>query len=382
MKLGILGGTFNPIHNSHLYLAREFARRLELDKVLLVPVYTPPHKDSAELAPPSDRLNMCRLAAEGCDLLDVSDWEISRQEKSYTYLTLGHLRREYPGAGLYLLMGADMFLTVQSWRCPESIFGDAVLCAAAREHEQYSKLTAHREVLENLGARSTVLEIPPKPLSSTAVRSAAAQNKSLSEMVPYTVEQYIRLHGLYGLSAVYEKTLTEMLSEKRLAHSRNVRDRAVHLARIHGADESKAALAGLLHDIYRDAENNAQLKYLSECGIILDDAALKHPAVWHGICGAEFVKRHFKITDDDIISAIRYHTTGRANMTELEKIIYLADGTSIDRKYKEAENYRALADESLDEAMYVFLKWGIKNYSGTKDTLEAYNYFDTKRKGN
>lgn len=197
MKIGILGGTFNPIHNSHLYLAEAFREALGLDKLLLIPTNTPPHKSARGLAPAADRLAMCRLAAEGRAYLEVSDYEAGRGEPSYTYRTLEYLRSVYPGDTLYFLMGADMFLTILEWRNPERIIGSAVLCAAARQPGELPALEAQQKRLEPLGARCRVLTLPPKPLSSTQVREAVMAGKSIANMVPAAVADYIKTHGLY-----------------------------------------------------------------------------------------------------------------------------------------------------------------------------------------
>lgn len=197
MKLGILGGTFNPIHNSHLYIARSYAEKLELDRVLLIPTHTPPHKPDKSLAPPEDRLAMCRLAVEGEKRLSVCDYEIRRAGKSYTLHTLEYLREKHSDAELYFLMGADMFLTVQAWYRPERIFELAILCATAREPGELAALEAHRPVLEAMGARCRVLELQPRPLSSTQVRACVKAGEKLDDLVPPNVAQYIRERGLY-----------------------------------------------------------------------------------------------------------------------------------------------------------------------------------------
>ena len=199
MKIGILGGTFNPIHNSHLYLAQQFVHALALDKLLLIPTYTPPHKSAADLAEPAHRLAMCRLAAQeqGAGFA-VCDYEITRAEKSYSYITLAYLAEEYPGSELFFLMGTDMFLTVQHWYKTECIYKAATLCAAARQPEEWAALQAHRPLLEQEGAKTIILEIEPKPLSSTEIRAKAARSEDLTGLVPPSVAQYIAAHHLYG----------------------------------------------------------------------------------------------------------------------------------------------------------------------------------------
>lgn len=197
MKLGVLGGTFNPIHNSHLYLVRVFLQSLGLDRLLLVPACRPPHKEAPRLEEGVHRLAMCRIAAAGFAKVEVSSFEIDRGGRSYTVDTLEHLRREYPGAQLYLLMGGDMFLTVREWRRAGRLMELAVLCAAAREPGERKALEAHRRVLEAEGARCLVLDIPAKPMSSTRIRRLLAGGEDASGLLPPGVYAYIQTHKLY-----------------------------------------------------------------------------------------------------------------------------------------------------------------------------------------
>ena len=120
-KIGLYGGTFHPIHEAHVHLVKDFADRLGLDQILLMPTFQPPHKQAHQLASPEDRLAMCRLAAAGDQRIQVSDLEIRRAGKSYTAETMEELHRLYPGNQWYLLMGEDMFLTVEHWYRPETI---------------------------------------------------------------------------------------------------------------------------------------------------------------------------------------------------------------------------------------------------------------------
>jgi nicotinate-nucleotide adenylyltransferase len=197
MKTGVLGGTFNPIHNSHLYLAGQWKNQLGLDRILLIPTYTPPHKPDSALIAVEHRLAMCALAAEGIAHLEVCDYEAKRAEKSYSYRTLEHLREENPEDELFFLMGADMFLTVQNWYMPERIYAQAVLCGAAREDGELAAMEAHRPFLEERGARTELLRAEAKPLSSTQIREVVAVGGDISGMVPRAVAEYIYKHGLY-----------------------------------------------------------------------------------------------------------------------------------------------------------------------------------------
>lgn len=201
MRIGIYGGTFNPIHSGHLHILREFIRRLSLDRVLLVPTGTPPHKKAPELASNEDRLAMCALAVKEIREVpvEVSRIEFDRRGKSYSADTLTSLKEEHPHDELFFLMGEDMFLTVDHWYRPEVICARAALCASPRSADGLGKLMAQAKSLKvKFGARCFVEDIPYFAVSSTEIREKAARGESLAGMVPRGVEEYIRSHEIYG----------------------------------------------------------------------------------------------------------------------------------------------------------------------------------------
>ncbi len=176
----------------------------------------------------------------------------------------------------------------------------------------------------------------------------------------------------------YETILRPLLSEKRLHHSICVAKAAVELARRWGADENKAYTAGMLHDIMKDTPREKQLKYMQEFGIILSDIQKKTPKIWHQMCGAAYLEHRLGIQDRDILDAVRYHTTGRAGMSLLEKVIFTADYISDDRDYDGVEELREAAFRSLEEAMLIGLSFTVEDLASQKlpiasDTFMAYN---------
>ncbi|NLJ30233.1 MAG: nicotinate (nicotinamide) nucleotide adenylyltransferase [Clostridiales bacterium] len=195
-KTGVYGGTFNPIHNGHIHLAKQFAQQLGLDRVLLIPAFVPPHKFAPDLAPAEHRLAMCRLASPGT-LLEVSDMEIRRKGASYTCETLRELKKRNPEDELYLLMGEDMFLTVQDWCHPEVLYSLSVLCAAPRSGDGTARILEQVNRLERAGAKTAVCNIQYLPVSSTMVRGAVKKGESIAGMVPAAVAEYIRENQLY-----------------------------------------------------------------------------------------------------------------------------------------------------------------------------------------
>nr|WP_319488288.1 nicotinate (nicotinamide) nucleotide adenylyltransferase [uncultured Caproiciproducens sp.] len=195
-KIAVFGGTFNPIHNGHIHLAKQFAKLLGTEKVLLIPTYQPPHKRIQNLAPSKDRLQMCRLACEE-SIFEVSNLELKRRGRSYTADTLRELKKIDPNSELYLITGEDMFLTLKSWYEAETIFRLAVLCAAPRSSDGLQPLLDYAEILKRNGARTFVQNIEYLPISSTMVRDAVRSGKSIAGLVPPKVADYIAKNKLY-----------------------------------------------------------------------------------------------------------------------------------------------------------------------------------------
>ncbi len=198
MKTGILGGTFNPIHKAHIYLAKKYCEGLKLDTLVFVPTFIPPHKSSKHLADAQQRLEMCELAIRDYPHFEICDYEILNEGKSYTYRTLKYLSELHPGSELFLLMGADMFFTVQDWRHPEEIYKMATICAAEREFGEFAALQAQADMLRIKGARCKILEMKPMPLSSTMIREGMKAGEDVSGLLDPAVLDYIRRNRLYA----------------------------------------------------------------------------------------------------------------------------------------------------------------------------------------
>lgn len=176
----------------------------------------------------------------------------------------------------------------------------------------------------------------------------------------------------------YTQHIRERLSDYRFKHSVNVSKEAVRLAIKYGGDVEKAELAGLLHDVMKDAGKKEQLALIEKYGVRLNEVEQNAPKLWHAIAGAVYVRKVLKIRDKDIVNAVRYHTTARAGMSLLEKIVYIADYTSEERDYKGVEKMRKASNVSLEYAMEEALAFGIEARAEDHtaihpDTFEAYN---------
>ena len=194
MRIGILGGTFNPPHNGHILLIKRIERKLKLDKVIVIPSNLPPHKDISENYP-THRMNMTKLAFPD---YTVSDIEIKRGGKSYTYETLEQLKSLYPDDELYFICGSDMFLTFDEWKCPERIFKIAVVVTSARFYLEYFKLIRKKLFLKKkYGAKTRIVYFKPYVISSTELREMAKNDADIDSHVPQCVSAYIKENGLY-----------------------------------------------------------------------------------------------------------------------------------------------------------------------------------------
>lgn len=180
-----------------------------------------------------------------------------------------------------------------------------------------------------------------------------------------------------------KELLKGRLTEKRYYHSLCVADEAKRLAKRYRVDENKAYLAGLLHDITKNSSENEHLKIFSDSAIILSDIEKNALKLWHAISGAAYVEKVLNVNDKEIISAIRYHTTAKENMSVFEKVLYIADFTSADRDYDDVDVMRRLCDESLESAMKYALNYTIrelcdKNAAIHPDTFMAYNQLNLR----
>lgn len=187
-RIGILGGTFDPIHIGHLILAQEAHIRLRLDKVVFVPAATPPHKDPQSVAPASHRLHMVELAVSGDPRFEVSDVELRRPGRSYTVDTLRHMRRLWPDVQLFLLIGVDNLKELTTWKEYEALFQLSRIVVAYRPGtEPGGELTE----------RVRFLPIPMVAISASEIRARVAKGEPIRYLVPPEVEWYIREQGLY-----------------------------------------------------------------------------------------------------------------------------------------------------------------------------------------
>jgi nicotinate-nucleotide adenylyltransferase len=368
-RIGIYGGTFNPPHIGHIRGAAQAIEALNLDKLLLIPDRIAPHKQlPGNSATAQQRLEMITLSAAPYPKMEVSDIELKREGVSYSYITVRQIRQQYPDAKLYLLMGTDMFTSFLTWKNPEDIMSNAVLAVMCRgEKGEKAAIDAQKQTIEAMGYEVELIENRVTAISSTQLRRLLAF-RCAGEFLPEGVLEYIRENRLYDTRAPWknlpmeelEQVVVSLLNPNRVAHVLGCRDAAVALAKRWGADETDAARAAILHDVTKAIDGPLQLTLCSAYGKILNDFSRKYPKTLHALTGSMVAERIFG-ENENVVSAICHHTTGRADMTLLEKIIYVADYMEPNRAFPGVEKLRELAFADLDEALKLGLNMTLEH---------------------
>lgn len=354
MKIGIYGGTFDPPHRGHTEAAASAVKALGLDRLIVIPTFTPPHKELADMtAGASARLHMVRLAMNSVPETEVSSIEIDRGGKSYTADTVKTLRELYPNDELYLIIGSDMVESFRHWRNTDEIISRVTIAALSRTGDDNDHIMYLLDALSReLGAKTAYIPNDAIVISSAELRVLLPQRKG-RECLSDSVYSYIISHRLYGarpdFSWLREKAYS-MLKPNRVPHVRGCEEEAVRLAERWGADTDSAREAAILHDITKKEDVARQLILCEEYGIITDAEEKGSSALMHALTASKIAEKVFGCSPD-VCSAIKWHTTGRENMTLLDKIIYLADYIEPTRDFPGVQLIRATSYEDIDRAL-------------------------------
>lgn len=391
-RIGIYGGTFNPPHVGHVQAARQVVKTLCLDRVLMIPTGTTPHKQLPEDSPtPVQRLEMLRLAVEDLPGIEVSDLELKREGTSYTYQTVEQLKELYPDSELVFIMGTDMFLSFLDWKNPDRITQNASLAVLNRgQTDEQQAIQQQKALMEHRGIKVELANNDILSISSTDLRRLLAFDCA-DPFLPGGVADYIRANGLYGTSRSYvhlpmedlERVVISLLKPNRVAHVLGCRNTAVELARRWGADETDASRAGILHDITKALDGSLQLTLCREYGILLDKFSSKNPKTLHALTGSLVAKRIFG-ENPAVVDAIRFHTTGKADMCLLEKIIYVADYMEPNRDFPGVKRLRELAFSDIDAALKLGLQMTLdllkkQGREISPESAQALRYLERRR---
>lgn len=372
-KIGLFGGSFNPVHLEHINIAKSAIKELNLDRLIIMPTFIPPHKDTV-LASPEDRLNMLKLAFKWEDKIQVSDYEINKKGTSYTYSTVEYLKNKYD-CQIYFIMGEDLIATFDSWKNPDKIVKNAEIVALSRDNYTVDFDKVQKDFINRYGKKFIKLSYQGKGYSSTRIRVFSALGLPLDDLTKKEVANYIEENNLYKEEKHlgYIEYIKKALPTKRLMHTASVIDTALRKASENGLDKDKVFLAGLLHDMAKYVDYT-KIENFS----VPEDMPDK---VIHAFLGAHLLENNLKIEDSEIIEAVRYHTTGKPDMSKLTKLIFIADMVEDFRSYDGVDQLRECYEKyDLDSCLRECLKEEIihlqrKNQPIYRLTLEAYEYY-------
>ena len=372
MKIAIFGGSFNPVHNEHIKVVKGAINELNLDKLIVMPTFISPHKQNAEFISCEHRLNMLKLAFQNEKKVEISSYEVDKGGVSYTYQTIEHIKNLYKNAKIYFMLGSDMLENFPTWKNPERIVKNATLLLTERRNGEFDDKVLIDNIYKTFGAKVEKLEVYGENISSTKIRVYNKLALSLDGLVPSSVNDYIVTNSVYKTDEFYNY-IKNTLPEKRRDHTAGVIILAITLAKQLGVDVNKAELSALLHDVakYKDIND------YKDCPLPNDLPS----DIVHQFLGEYIARNELGVKDEEVLSAIKYHTTGRYKMSLLEKVIYVADLIEPSRKFNGVEAVREEIKKDFNKGFKIcleeiveFLKLNGKEvYALTLDALKGEN---------
>ena len=354
-KIGVFLSTFNPIHNGHMFVANKLKCEYDLDKIFLVPLNIIPNKFE-ELPSIKLRSEMCKLTCE--DYHNIMVYNTQHDiDLSCVFNILQEIKSRFCNDDLCLIVEPDLFLSFDLWNKYEEIFDVAFVVSIAFSKYDYELMKNKAEKIE----KKVIIKMFERHyISSEFIRIKYAQGLKCFDYLDGKVEQYILKNNIYvGNDCLFKECFNasqNRLSSKRFNHCQMVAKAAKELAILYNEDEQKAEIAGILHDIVKEKSKEYLLYIMEECGVNLSEIEKNTPQIWHSIVGALYCEKYLGIEDKQIINSIKYHTTASRDMTVFEKIIYMADCISDDRKHEDVNIERELVKEDLDKALLFQLK--------------------------
>ncbi len=373
-RIGIMGGSFNPIHRRHLQIAACALDEVQLDRILFIPNGNPPHKNS-ELADPLHRYEMTRLAVMPYDKFSVSDIEQVNNGIMYTADTLKKLHGRYKDAEFFFIIGEDSLFELEHWMRPLEVFALCSFVVCMRYHHDISD-HPYVKGLQSKGAVFHYLSLDPLDISASAIRRQIKDGTISDALLTPEVCEYIRVMHLYGCTEILPNAdhdygmLKESLSDSRLLHSLAVAYTAHRLALIHHLDVETCEMAALLHDCAKCIPLKEQQMIACEAKLKLSATELRSVGLLHGPVGAVIAQTKYGIDDPVILTAIATHTTGYVGMTALDMVIFLADKIEPYRKpFPALESIRSLARQDLYKATYSTIQSSIQYVTNASQPL-------------
>lgn len=358
-KIGLLGGSFDPIHDGHMLIAKTCYKKLKLDELWFIPVLNNPFKDR-EMASNEHRVAMIELAIRKHKHFKVNDIELqgNPNEKSYTYNTLLKLKEMYPDVKFYYIIGDDQVAKFNDWYEAKKISEMVKLVCMARGGYEFDETNQKEYHMKRI-------DYMPIKASSSAIRNGKPKH------LDKKVANYMTMHGLY-----LDSIVASFMSEKRFQHTKSMASLAVEIAKANNLDENKAYIAGMLHDVAKEMDVNKARKIMQKH---YPEHLNKPIPVWHQWLSSYVVQKNFHVHDKEILQAIENHTTANTNMSLLDMCIYVADKYDRNRGF-DSEAQIALCKEDLKagfiaslEDFYQFSK--AKNRPIDNVFFEVYNKY-------
>ncbi|MFA6093811.1 MAG: bis(5'-nucleosyl)-tetraphosphatase (symmetrical) YqeK [Elusimicrobiota bacterium] len=360
-RILLFGGSFDPPHNGHLSLLKCARKTIKPERTYLLPAWRSPLKGPSAV-PARTRLELLRLALrEGADpeseSLRIDPFELERGRTTYTYEAVREMRRRHPGAKIFFLAGSDSLKNLHLWRRPEELRRSCTFAAGMRPGHP----TIAEKDLDFIRLPGTFPAV-----SSTQVRVRLLCGLDTSSTLASSVLARIRTLGLYGTGL--NRTLGEELPARRFHHTLGVARIAAELAGLYGLDPERAALTGLLHDCARAMSPKQLVHYARRQQLhvpAIEEIVRRKPALLHAYVGEHLCRHRFGIRDPEILSAVRKHTLGDPHMSTFDRLLYVADACSEERRYAEAYRIRRLARKSLaegfQETVRIKLAWVLRS---------------------
>ena len=343
MKILVFGGSFDPVHKGHIAMLKKALAVIKPDITHIVPAYQSPFKAKSP-TPFKQRMQMAKAAFSPLGKkLVFDDYELKRGGKTYSYQLVDYLRKRYDQAAIYLLVGTDCLNDLHLWKNADYIFKHTTIVAGRRKGFTENPVTFQHIFLPG--------EFPK--MSSTRVRAHILSSGEVpQDKVPASVGKIIEKNDLYGLDQ--HRWLKAHLKPNRYLHSVKVAELCAILSDIYEVSPEKAVQAGILHDAGKGFTNEELIAYCQAHKIkvpYFEDICACEPALLHSYVSAGLARRLFGIKEKEILDAISQHTLGSLKMTQLSKILFVADISSKDRKYKDAFVIRTLAAQDLEKAL-------------------------------
>ena len=339
-RIGIFGGSFDPIHYGHLILAEQIKELSGLDKVIFVPANINPFKVGHPPAEGADRMRMTEIAVSGCQGFEVSDIELKRGGPSYTYDTLTELSDNFRKKGedvkLYFILGSDSLKKISAWKKGSELIDSYGLISIYRKGEDPGEIDEEVQRIRKIHSNADIklFETPELEISSNDIREKLRFGQSIKFLTPDSVIEYIDNNKLYdSITRRLGLFVRENVKPRRYAHTLRVLAKCREYGKRYGVNIEKLEIAAIFHDAYRDCGN-----------------------LEHGPLAAEHLEKDFGVTDPEILEAVRYHTIGHAGLSRLGMVLKLSDTLEDGREFSEAPVLRAKLTDDLEESMLLVME--------------------------